>query len=196
MRQWRQSFSETGLDGLGGEPGRSRTYGQDLVARIVSMTLSRPPRGAPYSSTRTLATRLEISHETVHRIWHGHPLQPHRAGTFKFSEDPHLEQVTDVVGLYPHPPEKAVVLSVDEKTQIQALDRTKPLLPMRPGQIERRSHDYVRHGTTTLFAAVDVATGRVTGHCSARRQRQDLLRLVWLVARSYPLGQVHRVLDN
>jgi transposase len=199
VRKWRQRFAEAGLDGLGDQPGRGRppTYGEQLVDRVVSLTLSRPPRGTTNWSTRTLAARLGISHETVHRIWQDRRLQPHRTRTFKFSDDPRLvEKVTDVVGLYLHPPEKAVVLSVDEKSQIQALDRTQPLLPMRPGQVERRSHDYVRHGTTTLFAALDVATGEVTGRCYMRHRHQDFLRFLRLLARTYPRGELHLVLDN
>ncbi|HUY58033.1 MAG TPA: IS630 family transposase, partial [Candidatus Micrarchaeaceae archaeon] len=186
--KWRQRFQEAGMDGLGDQPGRGRlaTYGPKLEDRVVSLTLSRPPRGETHWSTRSLAARLGISHVTVHRIWRDHRIQPHRSSTFKFSSDPQLvEKVTDVVGLYLDPPEKAVVLSVDEKSQIQALDRTQPLLPMRPGQVERRTHDYVRHGTTTLFAALDVASGEVTGRCYARHRHQDFLRFLRLVARTY-----------
>jgi transposase len=197
--KWRQRFQEAGMDGLGDQPGRGRlaTYGPKLEDRVVSLTLSRPPRGETHWSTRSLAARLGISHVTVHRIWRDHRIQPHRSSTFKFSSDPQLvEKVTDVVGLYLDPPEKAVVLSVDEKSQIQALDRTQPLLPMRPGQVERRTHDYVRHGTTTLFAALDVASGEVTGRCYARHRHQDFLRFLRLVARTYSRGEIHLVLDN
>lgn len=197
--KWRQRFQEAGMDGLGDRPGRGRrpTYGSAFEDRVVSLTLSRPPRGETHWSTRSLAAKLGVSHVTVHRIWRDHRIQPHRSSTFKFSTDPQLvEKVTDVVGLYLDPPEKAVVLSVDEKSQIQALDRTQPLLPMREGQVERRTHDYVRHGTTTLFAALDVATGEVTGRCYARHRHQDFLRFLRLVARTYPHGQVHLVLDN
>ncbi|MHB1939423.1 MAG: IS630 family transposase [Candidatus Dormibacteria bacterium] len=197
--KWRQRFHEAGMDGLGDQPGRGRpaTYGPALEDRVVSLTLSHPPRGETHWSTRSLAAKVGISHATVHRIWRDHRIQPHRSGTFKFSTDPRLiEKVTDVVGLYLDPPEKAVVLSVDEKSQIQALDRTQPLLPLRPGQIERRTHDYVRHGTTTLFAALDVATGEVTGRCYARHRHQDFLRFLRLVDRTYPRRQVHLVLDN
>ena len=131
------------------------------------------------------------------RAWQDHDLQPHRTRSFKFSTDPELEQkVTDVIGLYLHPPEKAVVLCVDEKSQIQALDRTQPLLPMRPGQVERRIHDYVRHGTATLFAALDIATGEVTGRTYARHRHEEFLRFLQSVARRYPRGQLHLVLDN
>ncbi len=199
VAKWRLRFQEAGMDGLGDQPGRGRrpTYGPELADRVVSLTLSHPPRGETHWSTRALAVKLGIGHVTVHRIWRDRRIQPHRSSTFKFSTDPQLvEKVTDVVGLYLDPPEKAVVLSVDEKSQIQALDRTQPLLPMREGQIERRTHDYVRHGTTTLFAALDVATGEVTGRCYAQHRHQDFLRFLRLVARTYPRGEIHLVLDN
>jgi transposase-like protein len=197
--KWRLRFQDAGMDGLGDQPGRGRraTYGADLEDRVVSLTLSGPPRGETHWSTRSLAARLGISHVTVHRIWRDHRIQPRRSSTFKFSTDPELvKKVTDVVGLYLDPPEKAVVLSVDEKSQIQALDRTQTLLPMSPGQIERRTHDYVRHGTATLFATLDVATGKVTGRCYARHRHQDFLRFLRLVARAYPRGQIHLVLET
>ncbi|HVD02794.1 MAG TPA: IS630 family transposase [Candidatus Dormibacteraeota bacterium] len=198
--KWRQRFQEAGMDGLGDQPGRGRlaTYGPKLEDRVVSLTLSRPPRGETHWSTRSLAARLGISHVTVHRIWRDHRIQPHRSSTFKFSSDPQLvEKVTDVVGLYLDPPEKAVVLSVDEKSQIQALDRTQPLLPMRPGQVERRTHDYVRHGTTTLFAALEIATGQVTATVKPRHRHQEFLAFLRTLDRRIPEGlEIHVVLDN
>ena len=199
VRQWRQRFADAGFGGLEDAPGRGRpaVYDQRFVERVVSTTLRRPPRGTTHWSTRTLAEAVGVSRGTVHRIWRDHRLQPHRTRSFKFSPDPQLaEKVTDVVGLYLEPPEKAIVLCVDEKSQIQALDRTQPLLPLGPGQVERRTHDYVRHGTTTLFAALDVATGEVTGRCYARHRHQEFLRFLQLLAKRYPRGELHLVVDN
>ena len=197
--QWRERFQEAGLDGLSEASGRGRkpTYAPGLVERVVSTTLGPPPKGMTHWSSRLVARRVGVSFSTVQRIWRERRLQPHRTRSFKFSTDPQLVQkVTDVVGLYLHPPEKALVLSVDEKSQIQALDRTQPLLPMRPGQVERHTHDYVRHGTTTLFAALDVATGQVTGRCYASHRHQEFLQFLKLIARTYRRGQIHLVLDN
>jgi transposase len=197
--QWRGRFRAEGLDGLTESEGRGRkhTYDQQVVDRVVSTTLSRPPKGMTHWSSRLVANEVGVSFSTVQRIWHEHRLQPHRTRTFKFSHDPLLaEKVTDVVGLYLHPPEKALVLCVDEKSQIQALDRTQPLLPLRPGQVERRSHDYVRHGTTTLFAALDVATGNVTGRCYESHRHQEFLRFLKVIATTHRRGQIHLVLDN
>ena len=196
---WRQRFVSLGLEGLEDAPGRGRppVHGGDLSQRVLSTTMSPPPPGYTHWSSRQVANVCGVSATTVRTIWRQHRLQPHRSRTFKFSQDPQLAaKVTDVVGIYLHPPEKAVVLAVDEKSQIQALDRTQPLLPMRPGQVERRTHDYVRHGTTTLFAALDVATGEVTGRCYARHRHEEFLRFLRLVARRYPRGQIHLVLDN
>jgi transposase len=170
VRRWRRRFSEARMEGLeeAGGRGQKPQLSRDFVNRLVAATMEAPKDGSTHWSARLLGARFGISHSTVLRIWKDHGLQPHRTRSFKFSPDPDLvDKVTDIVGLYLHPPEKAVVLCVDEKSQIQALDRTQPLLPMRPGQVERRSHDYVRHGTTTLFAALDVATGEVTGRCYA-----------------------------
>ncbi len=189
-RAWTGSGNQRGC-------GRRATYGPALEDRVVSLPLSRPPPGETHWSTRSLATKVGISHVTVHRIWRDHRIQPRRSSTYNFSVDPRLiEKVPDVVGLYLDQPEKAVVLSVDEKSQIQALDRTQPLLPQRLGQMDRRTHDYVRHGTTTLSAALDVATGEVTGRCYARHRHQDFLRFLRLVDRTYPRGQIHLVLDS
>ena len=197
--QWRARFAAAGLDGLVEAPGRGRrpSYDQRTVDNVLSITLGKPPKGMTHWSSRLVAAEAGVSFSTVQRIWHEHRLQPHRTRSFKFSTDPQLvEKVTDVVGLYLHPPEKALVLSVDEKSQIQALDRTQPLLPMRPGQVERHTHDYVRHGTTTLFAALDVATGQVTGRSYARHRHQEFLRFLQLIAATHRRGQIHLVLDN
>jgi transposase len=197
---WRQRFQAAGVAGLEEDApgrGRPRIHDEQVVAKIISVTLGRPPKGETHWSSRAVADRVGVSKSTVLRVWRDHDLQPHRTRGFKFSTDPELEaKVTDVIGLYLHPPEKAVVLCVDEKSQIQALDRTQPLLPMRPGQLERRTHDYVRHGTATLFAALDIATGEVTGRTYARHRHQEFLKFLQLVARRYPRGQLHLVLDN
>lgn len=168
------------------------------MARILSVTLGRPPKEKTHWSSAAVAERVGVSASTVLRVWRDHDLQPHRSRSFKASTDPQLEEkVTDVVGLYLHPPEKAAaVLCVDEKSQIQALDRTQPLLPLRPGQPERRTHDYVRHGTATLFAALDIATGEVAGRSYARHRHQEFLKFLQLIARRYPRGEVHLLLDN
>ncbi len=200
VRLWRQRFTDAGIAGLEEDaPGRGRpaTYDERLVAKVITVTLGKPPRGETHWSSRAVAGRVGVSKSTVLRIWQDHDLQPHRTRGFKFSTDPDLEpKVSDVVGLYLHPPEKAVVLCVDEKSQIQALDRTQPLLPLRQGQVERRTHDYVRHGTATLFAALDIATGEVTGRCYARHRHQEFLRFLELINTRYPDVELHLVLDN
>ena len=162
--KWRSRFLERRLDGLSDEPrsGRPRAVTDDDVERVITLTLETAPRDATHWSTRSMAQRSGLSHNTVSRIWRAFGLQPHRTETFKLSSDPFfIEKVRDVVGLYLNPPDRALVLCVDEKSQIQALDRTRPLLPMRPGQVERRTHDYLRHGTTSLFAALDTRIGGV-----------------------------------
>jgi transposase len=200
VRLWRARFAESGIAGLEEDApgrGRPRSYDQAVINRIVSVTLGRPPKGETHWSSRAVAAKVGVSSTTVQRVWIEHKLQPHRTRGFKFSTDPQLEEkVHDVIGLYLHPPEKAVVLCVDEKSQMQALDRTQPLLPMKPGQVERRTHDYKRHGTATLFAALDVASGEVTGRCYARHRHQEFLRFLELVAERYPRTHVHLVLDN
>ena len=199
VRRWRRRFSEARVEGLeeAGGRGQKPQLSRDFVNRLVAATMEAPKDGSTHWSARLLGARFGISHSTVLRIWKDHGLQPHRTRSFKFSPDPDLvDKVTDIVGLYLHPPEKAVVLCVDEKSQIQALDRTQPLLPMRPGQVERRSHDYVRHGTTTLFAALDVATGEVTGRCYARHRHEEFLRFLQRLARVYPTQDLHLVVDN
>ena len=144
-----------------------------------------------------MAREVGISHSSVQRIWNAHALQPHRVQTFKFTTDPDAEEkIHDVVGLYLNPPDNAVVLSVDEKTQVQALARSQPLLPLRPGLPERRTHDYIRHGVTSLYAALEVASGRVWGECSRRHTAADVLRFLKTLARSFPRKQLHIILDN
>ncbi len=166
--KWRSRFLERRVDGLLDEPrpGTPRRTADADVERVVSMTLETTPTDATHWSTRSMARRSGLSHSTINRIWRAFGLQPHRTDTFKLSSDPlFIEKVRDIVGLYLNPPDRALVLCVDEKTQIQALDRTRPLLPMRPGQAERRTHDYIRHGTTSLFAALETKTGKVIGRC-------------------------------
>jgi transposase len=195
---WRRRFKERGLAGLedAPHPGRPRTYGPELAQRIVAETLT-PPEGASHWSRERLARRVGVSASTVGRVWKAERLKPHRTETFKYSKDPDLAaKVIDVVGLYLHPPERAIVLSVDEKTQIQALDRTQPMLPLRPGQVERHTHDYKRNGVTSLFAALEVRTGRVTSQARERHTGADFLAFLRLLARTYPAGQVHVILDN
>ena len=196
---WRRRFAEARLAGLDDapRPGRTPTYGREERDRVIALTLEPPPGGTTHWSARRMAARTGISTTTVQRIWAEAGLKPHRTETFKFSADPELEaKVRDVVGLYLDPPERAVVLSLDEKTQIQALDRTAPMLPLRPGQVERHTHDYERHGTTQLFAALEVGTGRVTAQTRARHTGADFLAFLRTVGRAYPEGELHVVLDN
>src|ERR1700756_1344844 len=183
--KWRRRFVEHSVDGLLDEPrpGVPRKIDDAKVESVIVQTLESQPPGATHWSTRSMARHSGISTSSVGRIWRAFGLQPHRAETFKLSQDPlFVDKVRDIVGLYLNPPDHALVPCVDEKSQIQALDRTQPLLPMRPGQIERRSHDYQRHGTTSLFAALDIATGRVIGRCyrtlvrAARRQANQARR--------------------
>ena len=199
VKLWRRRYAERGLDGLVDEPrsGRPPVYTRAQRDKVIAMTLAPPPEGITHWSARRLAKVVGMSETTVWRVWRGAGLKPHRTETFKFSNDPELEtKVRDVVGLYLHPPERAIVLSVDEKTQIQALDRTQPMLPLRPGGVERRTHDYKRNGTTSLFAALEVATGRVTDQTRERHTGEDFLAFLRLIARTYPKGRIHIVLDN
>ncbi len=203
---WRSRFAERGLPGLDDapRPGKPPVVSQDVRDRVLTLTLTEPPveLGITHWSSRLLADRLRgegtpLSHATVARIWRAFDIKPHRSGTFKFSTDPELEaKVRDIVALYLDPPEKAVVLCVDEKSQIQALDRTAPILPIRPGLPESRTSDYVRHGTTTLFAALEVATGKVVDACMPRHRHQEFLRFLKQVAKAYPRRQLHIVCDN
>ena len=196
---WRNKYARDGLTGLADEPrpGRPPTYSREDRDRVIALTLEPPSDGTTHWSARRLGKRLGMSETTVWRIWQSVGLKPHRTETFKFSTDPELEtKVRDVVGLYLAPPERAIVLSVDEKTQIQALDRTQPMLPLKPGQVERHTHDYKRNGTTSLFAAIDVATGHVTNTTRERHTGEDFLGFLRLIARTYPTGELHVILDN
>ena len=198
--KWRRRFAERRMEGLLDEPrpGAPRQIGDDEVAEIVRMTLEATPRDATHWSLRSMARAVGLAPSTIHRIWKAFSLQPHRAETFKLSTDPlFVEKVRDIVGLYLSPPERAMVLCVDEKSQIQALDRTQPLLPMRPGQIERRTHDYTRHGTLSLFAALDAATGKIIGKCFARHRAREFRAFLNLVEVSVPADlDVHVIMDN
>jgi len=196
--KWRDRFSIDGIAGLGDRPrsGRPKTIDD---ARIIAATLEPPPAklGVTHWSSRLLGRHLGIGDATVARAWRAYRVQPWRQGTFKFSTDPELEaKVRDVVGLYLDPPKNAIVLCVDEKSQIQALDRTQPILPVRPGLPERATHDYRRNGTTTLFAALEVATGTVTDRCYDRHGKAEFLDFLKLVARTHPRRKLHVVLDN
>ena len=198
--KWRRRFAERRLDGLYDEPrpGAPRQIGDDEIAAVIRRTLEETPADATHWSLRSMARAVGHAPSTIHRIWQAFGLQPHRSETFKLSSDPFfVEKVRDIVGLYMAPPERALVLCVDEKSQIQALDRTQPLLPMRPGQAERRSHDYTRHGTTTLFAALDVATGAVIGRCFARHRAKEFLKFLRTIEADVPADlDVHLVMDN
>jgi transposase len=196
---WRERYARAGLAGLADEPrpGRPPTYTREDRDRVIARTLEPPSDGTTHWSARRLGDRLGMSETTVWRIWQTVGLKPHRTETFKFSTDPQLEaRIRDVVGLYLSPPERAIVLSVDEKTQIQALDHTQPMLPMKPGQVERHSHDYKRNGTTSLFAALNVATGAVTQETRARHTGDDFLAFLRRIERVYPEHELHVILDN
>ena len=185
---WRDRYSSSGLAGLDDEPRSGRPRHVDH-RKIISATLTPPPRkyAVTHWSSRLLARHLGIGDATVARAWRGYRVAPWRSGSFRFSTDPELvAKVTDVVGLYLAPPENAVVLCVDEKAQIQALDRTAPIPPLQPGLAERRSHDYVRHGTTTLFAALEIATGQVTAAVKPRHRNTEFLAFCKQIARAYP----------
>ncbi len=198
--KWRQRFRDKRVDGLLDEPrpGAPRTITDARVERVVTLTLESTPRDATHWSTRAMAARCGLSQSAVSRIWRAFALQPHRTEKFKLSKDPlFIDKVRDIVGLYLHPPDRALVLCVDEKSQIQALDRTQPLLPMRPGQVERRTHDYVRHGTTSLFAALDVKTGAVIGQCHRRHRAIEFRKFLDTIEATVPAAlEIHLVLDN
>jgi len=198
--KWRSRFVVHRLEGLLDEPrpGAPRRIGDAAVERVLTLTLEATPRDATHWSTRSLARRCGMSQSAVSRIWRAFALQPHRSETFKLSRDPlFVEKVRDIVGLYLNPPDRALVLCVDEKAQIQALNRTQPLLPMRPGQIERRTHDYQRHGTTSLFAALDVASGKVIGECHRRHRSLEFRKFLETVDAAVPKNlEVHLILDN
>jgi len=197
---WRRRFLRQGLQGLHDElrPGRPRSISDEQVARLIRKTLrTRPAHGTSWSC-RSLAAQARVSKDTVSRIWRAFGLQPHRQRHFQLSNDPFfVEKVRDVVGLYLHPPDQAVVLCVDEKSQIQALERTQPLLPMGLGYVEGVTHNYVRHGTTTLFAALDLATGTVIGQCQRRHRHQEYVRFLREIDTHVPAQfAVHLIVDN
>jgi hypothetical protein len=198
VNAWRVRYAERGIPGLADQKRSGRKRSVD-PRRIVTETLTPPPAGlgVTHWSSRLLAERLGISHVTIAAAWKRYGVRPWKAETFKFSTDPELEaKVTDVIGLYLAPPENAIVLCVDAKSQIQALNRTQKTLPMQPGHAEQRTHDYVRHGTTTLVAALEIATGKVTGVCKNRHRHQEFLAFLKHLARTYPDRQLHLVMDN
>jgi len=198
--KWRRRFVERRMDGLDDEPrsGAPRTIADVQIETVIVKTLESLPADATHWSSRGMAKASGISVTSVQRIWRAFGLQPHRMETFKLSTDPDfVTKVRDVVGLYVSPPEHAVVLCVDEKSQIQALDRSQPMLPMRPGQPARRSHDYTRHGTTSLFAALDIATGRVIGKCYGRHRAAEFRKFLDEIEAAVPDDlDVHLVMDN
>ena len=197
---WRARFVEQRLDGLldAPRPGAPRSIDDARVDAVIAKTLESVPTGATHWSTRTMAREMDVSQTAVTRIWRAFGLQPHRQETFKLSSDPlFVEKVRDIVGLYLDPPLKAMVLCVDEKSQIQALDRTQPILPLAPGIPERRTHDYMRHGTTTLFAALDIATGEVIGELHRRHRSNEFLQFLRTIEANVPSElDVHLVMDN
>lgn len=200
VSKWRARFIEQRLDGLldAPRPGAPRSIDDERVDAVIAKTLESVPAGATHWSTRTMAREMELSQTAVSRIWRAFGLQPHRQETFKLSSDPlFVEKVRDIVGLYLDPPLKAMVLCVDEKSQIQALDRTQPILPLAPGIPERRTHDYMRHGTTTLFAALDIATGEVIGQLHRRHRSSEFLQFLRTIETNVPPAlDVHLVMDN
>ena len=198
--RWRTRFARKRLNGLLDEPrpGAPRTIGDADVERVVRLTLETAPRDATHWSTRAMATRSGLSQSAISRIWRAFALQPHRVKTFKLSKDPlFIDKVRDIVGLYLQPPDKALVLCVDEKSQIQALDRTQPVLPMRPGQAERRTYDYTRHGTTTLFAALDAKSGEIIGEFHQRHRAREFRTFLDTINDAVPEKlDVHLIVDN
>src|SRR5450755_3376807 len=200
VTKWRNRFAERRLEGLLDEPrpGRPRTITDEQVERIVTTTLESTPKNATHWSTRSLAAHLGVSQDSVWRTWQAFSLQPHRQEKFKLSTDPQfVEKVYDICGLYLNPPERAVVLCVDEKSQIQALDRTQPILPMLPGTPERATHDYKRHGTSSLYAALDLTTGKVIGRLHSKHRAIEFKKFLQTIDREVPADlDVHLVLDN
>jgi len=197
---WRNRFIAEGVTGLGDEPrpGAPREIGDEKIERVVRLTLEKTPKGATHWSSRMLAAKTGLSQSTISRIWRAFGLKPYRAEGFQLSSDPLLiDKVRDIVGLYLDPPHHALVLCVDEKSQIQALSRTQPVLPMQAGQLERRTHDYNRHGVTSLFAALDIATGNVLGKCYRRHRSVEFLDFLKKIDATVPADlDVHLVLDN
>jgi len=201
VRAWRAAFEVDGLTGWGkvaAGRGRKPSIPAETIARIVELTTTTTPKGHTHWSCRTMAEQVGVSKDTVQRVWSELGLAPHRVDTFKVSNDPRFEEkLIDVVGLYLNPPTKAVVLCMDEKSQIQALDRTQASLPMTRGRAGTMTHDYKRHGTTTLFAALDVLTGKVIGQCLPRHRHEEFLKFLNTIDRQVPRGlQVHLILDN
>lgn len=200
--KWRARFVARRLDGLLDEPrpGAPRTISDEQVEKVITKTLETKPEHATHWSTRGMAKATGLSQTAVSRIWRAFNLQPHRTETFKLSTDPlFIDKVRDVVGLYLNPPDRAIVLCVDEKSQVQALDRSQPLLPMSSGQVERHTHDYARHGTTSLFAALDVATGKVIGKCHQQHRHQEFIKFLELIDERIPETpgtSIHLVMDN
>jgi putative transposase len=198
--KWRRRFADHGLQGLHDEarPGRPRSVSDEKVAELIQRTLQSKPKGATHWSTRSMADETGVSHMTVSRIWNTFGLKPHRSSTFKLSNDPFfIEKVRDIVGLYLNPPENALVLCVDEKSQCQALERTQPALPLGFGYAEGYTHDYVRHGTLTLFAALDVATGGVLAKSKKRHRHQEFLQFLRHIDANVPPElDVHIIMDN
>jgi transposase len=197
---WRTRFLDKRLDGLADEPrpGAPRKIGDERIEEVVVKTLEATPRDATHWSRASMATETGLSRSTVGRIWKAFNLKPHQADTFKISNDPQfIDKLRDVVGLYLDPPEKALVLAVDEKSQIQALDRSAPVLPMMPGMPERRTHDYIRHGITTLFAALDVTTGQVIGSIHRRHRATEFKKFLTKLDKQVPAElDVHLICDN
>jgi len=199
--EWRKRFAAEGLEALGKVRegrGRPRTISPEKVSQIIHLTLNTLPEHATHWSCRSMATKVGVSSATVQRVWSEHRLYPHRVRTFKLSKDPEfVEKLTDVVGLYLNPPDKAAVLCVDEKSMIQALDRTQPGLPIKPGKAGTMTHDYKRHGTTSLYAALNILDGEVVGQCTQRHRHQEFLRFLRRLDREFPKSlDLHLVLDN
>jgi transposase len=198
--KWRARFLKFRVEGLHDEPrpGSPRKISDEQVEKVIIQTLETTPRGQTHWSTRELAKVTGMSRMAISRIWRAFGLQPHRTETFKLSPDPLLiEKVRDIVGLYMNPPERALVLCVDEKSQIQALDRTQPMLPMRPGQVERRTHDYKRNGTTSLFAALELKTNRVIGQMHRRHRSQEFRKFLDTIEANVPTDlDIHIIMDN
>ena len=198
--KWRQRYLQQRISGLHDElrPGRPRSVSDEQVATLIRKTLNTKPKDGTHWTIRSMAKETELSRPTVHRVWKAFGLQPHRQRHFKLSTDPFfVEKLRDIVGLYLNPPDKAMVLCVDEKSQVQALDRTQPLLPMGLGYVEGVTHDYVRHGTTTLFAALDIATGKVLTRCKRRHRHQEYLQFLKHIDQNVPKDlDIHLVVDN